>query len=201
MLLYWLSISMKKKSRGAKKKESYWCTNDGSKGRLKLIVAYTREKKTAHMLSIHCNKQIWIGNDSVVTDFFYSGCLFSRNYFSSFALALSLVFFVFLSMTPDDKRDLIMPSLDRRTKRRSLSSIVRVMPSRKRRKRRSSSSSRSKRKRRRRRRRRRRRCRKRRREKNKVSFLNLKRRWKKQCETHQHHHHSLSGDFYMKTKI
>jgi hypothetical protein len=28
---------------------------------------------------------------------------------------------VSLSVTPDDKRDLIMPSLDRRTKRRSLS--------------------------------------------------------------------------------
>ena len=57
----------------------------------------------------------------MVVTAFYSGCLFSRNYFSSFALSLSLAVFVSLSMTPDDKRDLIMPVLDRRTKRRSLS--------------------------------------------------------------------------------
>jgi hypothetical protein len=30
-------------------------------------------------------------------------------------------------MTPDDKRDLIMPSLDRRTKRRSLSFLLFVL--------------------------------------------------------------------------
>jgi hypothetical protein len=47
------------------------------------------------------------------------------------------------------------------------------------------------------RRKRRRRRRRNREKKTKVSFLNLKRRWKKQCELH---HHSLSGDSYMNTR-
>jgi hypothetical protein len=74
------------------------------------------------MLSIHSSEQIK-SVTMVVTVFFYSGCLFSKNYFSSFALSV----FVSLSMTPDDKRDLIMPSLDRRTKGRSLSFLLFVL--------------------------------------------------------------------------
>jgi hypothetical protein len=68
------------------------------------------------MLSIHSSEQIK-SVTMVVTGFFIPAVVFSRNYFSSFALSV----FVSLSMTPDDKRDLIMPSLDRRTKGRSLS--------------------------------------------------------------------------------
>ncbi len=73
------------------------------------------------MLSIHCSEQIK-SVTMVVTGFFIPAVFLLKITFLLLRpLSLSLSLFVSLSMTPDDKRDLIMPSLDRRTKRRSLS--------------------------------------------------------------------------------
>ena len=103
-----------------------------------------------------------------------------------------VLFSICFSMTPDDKKDLIMLSLDRRTKRKIVVFLLFVLcqvgkeeeedeeedakmqRSRDQNKKMKQERQREKKK------------------KNKVSFFNLKRRWKKQCESL---HSKLSGDF------